>query len=194
MLKLVVPLVLTLSLAACGGDDNHVGDPEDVAAFTYRERMITVEDAVTMWEEADTIDEAQAAAEAAANLVVGSGGPDYGDRDGNGNIDGDKEFGVLPGLDGTPPGLANAISDNECIVTDVLGGDWSEPGARWGELQTAVDAWTPDNDTISSLASQPMQIVAWAMLTQATDSLDEATEFAGRSQLNTASAISALDC
>jgi hypothetical protein len=193
MLRIVPPLLLIVTLAACG-DDNDVGEPGDIAAFTLRERIVTVDDAVVVWEEADTIAEAHAAAEAAANLVVGSGGPGYGDRDGNGNVDGDTEFGVLPGLDGTPTGLASALSDNECVVADVLGGSWDDPGERWAIMQSTIDAWTPDNNTIPSLASQPMRIVGWASLTLATDSLDEANGFAGLAQAHIDASLAAIDC
>ena len=193
MVKIIIPLVLAIALVACG-DDEAATEPEDVAAFTYRERIVTIHDAVAMWENADTLTEAQAAAEAAANLVVGSGGPDFGDRDGNGSIDGDTTFGVLPGLDGTPTGLANALSDNDCIVADVLGGSWSDPAARWAEMQSAIDAWTPDNNTMPSLDSHPMRVVGWASFTLATDSLEAAHEYAGHAELHVDVSSAALDC
>ena len=193
MVKIIAPLVLTITLLACG-DDGAVADPEDVAAFTYRETVVKIDDAVTVWENAGTLADARAAAEAAVNLVVGSGGPDHGDRDGNGTIDGDAEFGVLPGLDGTPTGLANALSDNECVVADVLGGDWSDPTARWDEMQSAIDAWAPDNNTMPGLDSHPMRIVGWATFTMATDSLDEAHEYGGHAQLHVDESLAALDC
>jgi hypothetical protein len=193
MIRIVVPLLLIVGLAACG-DDNDVGEPEDIAAFTLRERIVTVDDAVVVWENADTIGEAHAAAEAAANLVVGSGDPDYGDRDGNGTVDGDTEFGVLPGLDGSPVGLASALENNECVVADVLGGTWDDPGARWAELDTAIAEWADDNNTIQGLASHPMRIVGWASLALASDDLAEATGYGGRSQLHIDVSLSAIDC
>ena len=193
MFKIVVPLLLAATLVACG-DDGDVGDTGDVAEFTSREMVVKIDDAVTVWEKADTLAEAQAAAEAAANLVVGSGGPDYGDRDGNGNIDGDTEFGVLPGLDGSPVGLASALSANPCIVADVLGGDWTDPAGQWATMQTAIDAWTPDNNTMPSLASHPMRIVGWATFTLATDSLDEAREYGGHADLHVNESLAAIDC
>jgi len=193
MVKIIVPLVLAITLVACG-DDGAVTDPEDVAAFTYRETVVKIHDAVALWEDAGNLAEARAAAEAAANLVVGPGGPDYGDRDGDGTINGAAEFGVLPGLDGTPAGLANAITDNQCIVDDVLGGDWSDPTARWDEMQAAIDTWGPDNNTMPSLDSHPMRIVGWATFTLETDSLEEAHEYGGHAELHVDASLAALDC
>jgi hypothetical protein len=50
-----------------------------------------------------------------------------GPRDGNGVFDGETEVGVLPGLDGAPVGLADALDHNQCIVAHVLGGAWDDP-------------------------------------------------------------------
>lgn len=193
MFRIVAPLLLIVTFAACG-DDNDIGEPGDIAAFTLRERIVTVDDAVVVWEGADTVAEAHAAAEAAANLVVGSGGPGYGDRDGNGNVDGDTEFGLLPGLDGTPIGLASSMTDNECIVSDVLGGAWDDPAERWATMQSTIDAWAPGNNTMPNLASHPMRIVGWASLTLASSSLDEAHEYAGHAQTHIDVSLDAIDC
>ena len=186
-------LLLTATLAACGADGDDV-ETADVADFTYREMVIKIDDAVRVWETADTLAEAKAAAEAAANMVVGPGGPGYGDRDANGNVDGDTEFGVLPGLDGSPVGLANALAANECILADVLGGAWDDPADRWATMQTAIDGWTSDNNTMPGLPSHPMRIVGWATFTFASDSLDEAHEYGGHAQLHVDQSLSALDC
>jgi hypothetical protein len=193
MFRTVAPLLLIVGLAACG-DDSSIGEAEDVAAFTLRERLVTIDDAVVVWERADSLAEAQAAAEAAANLVVGPNGPDYGDRDGNGNIDGDNEFGVLAGLDGSPVGLADGLADNECVMADVLGGAWDDPAGRWDTMLAVIDAWTPANNTMPTLPSHPMRIVGWASLTLATDSLDEAHEYAGHAQLHVNVSLDAIDC
>jgi hypothetical protein len=58
----------------------------------------------------------------------------------------------------------------------------------------AIDDWRPDNNTMPSLASQPMRIVGWATFTLASDSLDEAHEYAGRAQLHVDTSLDALDC
>jgi hypothetical protein len=192
MSRVVIALLLVVAAVGCG-DDSDPGETEDVAAFTLRVQLLTADNAVTVWGRADSLAEAHAAAEAAANIMVGSGGPDYGDRDGNGNVDGESEFGVLPGLDGTPPALA-ALVDNECIEADVLGGSWEDPAGRWAELETAIDAWGPDNNTIPDVASNPMRIVGWATLAQATDSLDEARDFGTRAKTNIALSLAAIDC
>jgi len=84
------------------------------------------------------------AAETAANLVVGPAGPGYGDRDGDGTVNGESDDGVLPGLDGTPAGLASPLAANECVERDVLGGSWDDPGDRWDTMLTAIDDWRPD--------------------------------------------------
>jgi hypothetical protein len=86
------------------------------------------------------------------------------------------------------------LGDNECILTDVLGGSWDAPADRWATMQAAIDAWSFDNDTMPSLVSQPMQIVGWATLTLATDSVDEAFEFGRLAQLNVDASFAALDC
>jgi hypothetical protein len=194
MLRAAIPLALVLALAGCG-DDTDTGDPEDVSAFTLRVQLLTADNAVTVWGRAENLAVAHAAAEGAANLVVGSGGPGYGDRNGDGTVEAEaeSEFGILPGLDGTPPALA-ALVENECVEDDVLGGSWDDPAARWAELETAVDAWSAENNTIPDLASNPMRIVAWAMLALSTDSLDEAREFGNRAKTNVSLSLGAIDC
>jgi hypothetical protein len=164
------------------------------ATVTYRERIDAIDEAVKVWRRASSIEEAHAAAEAAANLIVGSGGPGYGDRDGSGGIEGETERGVLPGLDGSPIGLANALDGNECIVADVLGGGWDEPEHRWNTMLTAIDEWRPDRNTMPSLPSHPMRVVGWATFTLASDSLDEAHEYAGHAQLHVNISLDALNC
>jgi len=182
-------------LAACGDDDAD-GPPADDSAevITYRERMTKLDDAITVWDEAETIAVAHAAAEAAANLVVGPGGPDFGDRDGNGGIDGETAHGLLPGLDGTPPGVAELLDDNQCILVDVLGGSWDDPAGRWADMDAAIAVWTPESDTMLALASQPMRIAGWATITLESDSLDGAHALAGAAATSLNISIDALDC
>lgn len=191
-------LSLTLALAvvatACGGDDDAEPDSAEVEQVSLRERLTTIDDAVSVWAEADSIETAHAAAEAASNLVVGAIGPGYGDLDANGVVDGETEIGILPSVDGDPAGLALPLADNECVVADVLGGAWDDPGARWTEMINAIDDWRPDNNTMPSLASHPMRIVGWATFTLASDSIDEAHEYAGHAQLHVDTSLDALDC
>lgn len=217
----LVAVPLLLSLAACSGTNDGgpastptvapptaadeataileagsttIAPGSDTPASTYRERLIAIDEAVTAWRGAGSIEEAHAAAEAAANLVVGSGGPDYGDRDGNGVVAGETEVGVLPGIDGSPNGLANAIDGNGCVVADVLGGGWDDPEGRWNTMLTAIDEWRPDHNTMPSLPSHPMRVVGWATFTLASDSLDEAHEYGGHARLHVNVSLEALDC
>lgn len=193
ILLATVPLLFVASLAGCGDDDAE--ESSDVAAFSLEERLLRIEIPVTLWGRAEDLAETHAAAEAAANLVVGSEGAGYGDRDGDGVVEDEDvdEFGVLPGLDGTPPGLAELV-DNDCVEADVLGGSWDDPAARWAELDAAVEAWSPENDTISALASHPMQIVAWATLAISTDAVDEAHDFGELAATNLETSLEAVDC
>jgi len=207
-------------LAACGGssttdsvDTTAPSPPADDAVVTtttapvatsttvadggvaaYAERMVLVDEAVAAWRVAPTVAAAQEAAEAAANLVVGPNGPGYGDRDGDGVVSGATDAGVLPGLDGTPPGLAIPLAGNACIDADVLGGSWGDPEARWGEMLDAIDAWRPGNNTMPTLASHPMRVVGWSTFTLDTDSLEEAHEYAGHATLHVDISVRALDC
>ena len=166
----------------------------DAGIAAYVERMVAVDDAVAAWRVAPTVAAAQEAAEAAANLVVGPNGPGYGDRDGDGVVSGATDAGVLPGLDGTPSGLAIPLAANACITADVLGGSWDDPEARWGEMLAAIDAWSPGNNTMPSLASHPMRVVGWATFTLESASLDEAHEYAGHAKLHVDISVRALDC
>ena len=165
---------------------------DDVASFA--ERMTAIDEAVAVWRGASTIEDAHEAAEEAANLVVGPNGPDYGDRNGDGVVNGDTAVGLLPGLDGSPAGLAIPLETNECIVSDVLGGTWVDPGAEWGAMLSAIDEWRPSNNTMPTLASHPMRIVGWATFTLGSESLDEAHEYAGHAKLHVDISDRALDC
>ena len=201
-----------ITLAACGGAStaDEVGGTEPLTATTERsdtaaiavdadaasfaERMTAIDEAVAVWRGASTVELAQEAAEAAANLVVGPNGPDYGDRNGDGVVSGEATVGLLPGLDGTPAGYAIPLAANECVARDVLGGTWTDPGAEWGAMLTAIDKWRPENNTMPTLASHPMRIVGWATFTLNSDSLDEAHEYAGHAKLHVDVAVRALDC
>lgn len=164
------------------------------AATSLLERIDDIDQAVATWRSATSIDAAQVAAEEAANLVVGPNGPGYGDRNGDGVVGGDTTVGVLPGLDGTPAGLATPLAGNDCVGRDVLGGTWNDPDAEWEAMLIAIDDWRTDNNTMPSLASHPMRIVGWATLALRSDSLDEAHEYAGHAKLHVDVSLRALDC
>ncbi|MFW2340147.1 MAG: hypothetical protein ACN4GK_08880 [Acidimicrobiia bacterium] len=186
-------LVMTIVLAACGGSSNS-GNDGDSSTGTLFDRLIEIDEAVAAWRSAPTIEEAHVNAETAANLVVGPNGPGYGDRNGDGTVGGENDGGVLPGLDGTPIGLAGPPAANDCIERDVLGGSWVDPDRRWDIMLDAIDAWRPNNNTMPSLPSHPMRIVGWATFTLASDSVDEAHEYAGHAKLHVDWSLRAIDC
>jgi hypothetical protein len=204
--------VAAIGLAACGGTSttDDVGSTEvppatedgpstttvvvDGDAASLAERMNAVDEAVAVWRSAPSVAVAQDAAEAAANLVVGPNGPGYGDRNDDGVVAGEAAAGVLPGLDGTPEGLAIPLATNGCVRRDVLGGPWADPGAEWGAMLVAIDDWSPDNNTMPTLASHPMRVVGWATFTLESDSLDEAHEYAGHAKLHVDISLRALNC
>lgn len=146
-------------------------------------RLEQIDLAVARWRDAETIGQAHAAAEAARNLVVGPGGPLYGDADGDGAVDGASDAGLLPALDGAP-GLAGPPPANPCVDADVLGGSWDAPEERWQIMLDAIDAWATDGNTFPSLPSHPQRIVGWATLTLDTDALDHAREYASHARLH----------
>jgi hypothetical protein len=199
-----------IALASCGGSSTSGGPTEPVptadevsdtttgdvvpVSSLLPERMGAIDEAVTAWRSATSVEAARVAAETAANLVVGPNGPDYGDRNGDGVVSGESAVGVLPGLDGAPTGLATPLVANPCVVRDVLGGAWTNPGAEWGAMLTAIDDWRSDNNTMPSLASHPMRIVGWATFTLRSDSLDEAHEYGSHAKLHVDVTLRALDC
>jgi hypothetical protein len=203
---------LAIGLSACGGASTTSAvdgaelppSPEGGAGTTvtvvdadvalFAERMAAVEDAVAAWRDASTVEAAREAAEAAANLIVGPNGPGYGDRSGDGVVGGQSAVGLLPGMDGTPAGIAIPLSANRCVGRDVLGGTWADPGAEWGAMLTAIDEWRPDDNTMPTLASHPMRVVGWATFTLDSYSLDDAHEYAGHAKLHVDISLRALSC
>ncbi len=196
--RLVVVALAALLVGACGGGSGSalpaatIGGGASTAA--YVDRLDAIETAVRLWASASTIGEAQQGAETAANLVVGPGGPGYGDRDRDGAVGGATGAGLLPSLDGTPVGLAAPLSAVGCVERDVLGGDWTDPRASWAVMAEAIGAWRRDRNTMPSLASHPMRVVGWATFTLASDSLEEAREYAGHAELHVTVARHALSC
>jgi len=174
-------LALPMLLTACS-DPPGTNDP-GTTEHALTQRLDEIAAAVADWRDASTIEEAHAAAEAARNLVVGPDGPGYGDADADGTVGGTAERGLLPGLT-DEPGIAEDGPLSACVEADVLGGAWDDRATRWATAQAVYDAWTPTNNTMPSLPSHPQRIVGWATLTLATDSLDEAHEYAGHAQLH----------
>lgn len=181
-------------LAGCGDDDSTSsadsatsGDGATNASVeidlaVVAPRLEEVQDAIDAWAAATTIEDARAAAETAHNLVSGTATFVPADRDGDGTVGGEVDQGLLPSEDGTT-GLVSEMPEH-CDLTDVLGGDWSDPAQRWAVVASAIDAWTPTDNTFPSLPSHPQRIVGWSALTLASDDLDEAHEYAGHARLH----------
>jgi hypothetical protein len=190
-----------MSAGGCAGDAAPSEADGDMATATnaYVERLDEIDAQLADWRSAATIEEAHAAAEAAANLVVGPNGPGYGDRDGDGTVGGATDTGLLPGLDGTPIGVALPLGAVGCVDRDVLGNvsgtvNWDDAAAQWASMAEAIDAWRPNRNTMPSLPSHPMRIVGWATFTLASDVLGEAHEYAGHAQLHGDVSARALEC
>lgn len=190
-------LLGTVTLASCGSHETGTpmeasgaevkpvsiaSDPRLTASENLGARLMRLNQAVTRWQEASSIDAAHEAAEEARNLVVGETGPFYGDADGDGRVSGANPVGVLPGLQGEA-GLARP-NENVCIDADVLGGSWDRPSMRWSRLQAAIRDWRPQANTFPSLPSHPQRVVGWASLTLGSSSLEDAHEFAGHARLH----------
>lgn len=189
--------LVVAALVGCDGSDAGQSAGEAASgtseAAALRERIDAIGQAVGVWRTTNSFEDARASAETAANLIVGPGGPGYGDRDGNGTVAGDTDFGLLPALDGAG-GLASALEGSACVVNDVLGGAWDDPAGRWATMLTAIEDWRPTANTMPSLPSHPMRVVGWATFTLASDSLDEAHEYAGHAALHVDISRAALDC
>lgn len=161
-------------------DVTPLGTAGDAALLLVR--LDALGEAVAGWRSAGDLASARRAAEEARNLVVGPAGPFYGDADGDGTVEGGTSVGLLPGLGGEA-GLA-AADLGDCVVRDVLGGDWSDAAERWAILERAIADWAPTNNTFPALPSHPQRIVGWATLTlQATD-LASAAEYGGHAKLH----------
>lgn len=173
--------VIAVAGAACAPAGPTSNESSAVPA-EIEARLDAIDEAVAGWRAADDLTTAQRNAEAARNLIVGPDGPGYGDADGDGTVSGAGDIGLLPGLDGEP-GLADPPL-NDCVERDVLGGDWSDPQARWDEIDVVLAEWAPGNNTMPRLASHPQRVVGWATLTLDTDSPEDAREYAGHAKLH----------
>jgi hypothetical protein len=180
--SVVVVTALVAVLGACAPSSSR---GEDSSAA--RKRLEAVSREVDAWSEASNVADAREHAAAAADLVVGPDGLGY---DGTAR---DVREGLLPGLDGEPEGIVlSTVGNAECVERDVLGGDWSDPRARWAELDRAIEEWAPDHNTFPSLGSHPMRVVGWATLARS-GSLAEAIEYSSHARLHVDVARSALE-
>jgi hypothetical protein len=186
--------VVAALLTACGTTSVSNTVQDDDAKTALATRLDEIEEAVATWRDAGSIRDAHRSAETAANLIVGPNGPNYGDRNGDGVIQGENDAGVLQGAGGTPEGLADPLASNQCVVDNVLGGEWEDPAGRWEIMLETIDRWAPGNNTMPTLPSHPMRVVGWATFTLASDSLDEAHEYAGHAKLHVDISLRALDC
>ncbi|MEZ5093495.1 hypothetical protein [Nocardioides sp.] len=177
-------VVLGLALAGCssGSDDG----PVDSGDKALDGRVDAIQRAIDQWQSAEDITEAHRGAETARNLVVGSHGPEYGDADGDGEIAGEAEEGLLPGAHGETGITGPGADERECLTANVLGGSWSDPEARWAQAEQAVADWSPSNNTFPGLQSHAQRIFGWTSLALATDDLATAQEYAGHAQLHIA--------
>lgn len=188
-------LIAAVSLGGCGTNEPKAAgrnadtgrrsvnvEPVDDGAAELGPRLALIENAVGRWRRAANLTEARSAAEEARNLVVGEAGPYYGDSDRDGVTRGASKSGLLPGLRGEKA-LAQP-EDGDCVVRDILGGDWNEPSKRWAVLDTAIKSWSPSRNTFPMLPSHPQRIVGWATLALSTDSLAMAKEYGGHAQLH----------
>lgn len=186
----VTTLCLVLLATACGRG-------EAGAQERLEEGLQSLAEYVDEWESAPSLEAARAAAEGAANIVVGPDGAGYGDRDGDGNIRGSTDVGLLPGGNAEARGLAlDAVEAGarECVRREVLGGSWDDPAARWMDLERATRAWQP-GDNMSQLDSSVQRVAGWALVTLEADTVEQAEQYAGSASSSVADAQRALfDC
>ncbi len=175
LLRLSACAAVLFSAAGCAGGGATARTATD-------DRIAGIEQAVSEWQGASDLDAARRAAEQARNLIVGPAGPYYGDSDGDGAVAGASAAGLLPGLAGEA-GIA-APADGPCVERDILGGSWSDPAARWAELDRKIEAWRPGNNQFPTLPSHPQRIVGWATLALRASSLAEAVDYAGHARIH----------
>ncbi len=184
-------------LTSCSSGSETIATPPAVQAddsassAPVEQRLAALQAAVDIWERANDLPSAKAAAETARNLVTGPNVTGYGDLDRDGRIGGANVTGLLPGEEGQP-GLVTSPAP-ACVERDVLGGSWDDPAARWQEVRTRIAAWSETDNTFPALASHPQRVVGWASLTLATPSLELAREYAGHAQLHVRVTLEALE-
>ena len=183
-------IVVLVVLAACGDEPDRERSIDASAARAWVEEIAGEVDA---WATSDTLAQARAHAEAAANLIVGPGGPGYGDRDGDGTIAGRVDEGLLPARSGDSRGIVlDTLDGARCVRADVLGGEWDDPSARWARLLVAIRSWSPTDNTFPALPSHPMRVVGWATLAEDAP-LAPAIEYAGHADIHVDVTRDALD-
>ncbi|WP_305098450.1 hypothetical protein [Croceibacterium aestuarii] len=173
-----------LALAACGSQTDEDRSTKDQAPAgqlaptgdALALRLDTLDAAVMKWQTATDLVTAHAAAEEVRNLVVGPAGPIYDDADRDGEVAGASDEGLLPGTRGQVALVAGEA--DRCLLQNVLGGSWTDPGARWAQALIAFDSWRPGNDAISSLPSPTMRLVGWATLGLESLRIDASRDFA----------------
>ena len=180
--RLLLPAAIgaLLALAGCSTP----AATTSTAAPDLITRLDALDTAAAALRTADDLEAAHEQAETLRNLIVGEGGPDYGDGNGDGVIAGATPRGVLPGLDDRA-GLVDAGSPgNSCVARDLLGGPWTDSADRWAAAQEALDHWTHDDNTFPTLPSHAQRSYGWASLALRTSSLDDAHEYAGHLALH----------
>lgn len=164
-----------LLAAGCGSATSPAAVPGP-AVDAAAGRLEQVQRSLDTWGDASTLPVARAAAARVNDLIVGRPGT----------------VGLLPSEDGDA-GLATAVAS--CAGPDLLGGSWDDPAERWAILATAIDEWTPSNNTFPTLPSHAQRVVGWATLTVRAVSLEQAHEYSGHARLHVAAARDALaDC
>ena len=182
--------MLALALLTACTDDPSGPPPPPSTVAAAQQRVDDVQGALARWREATTIGAAHHAAETVSNLITGPGVDLYGDTDADGTVQGAVDAGLLPGQ-AREASLGLPLSG--CAGADLLGGSWADPAARWLELTTRLDAWTPENNPFPELASHAQRTVGWAQLTLRSDDLADAQEFSGHAQLHVSAVLAALD-
>jgi len=152
-------------------------------------RAVAIQVAVRRWAQASTLHAAQVAAREARSLVTGPHAGGLGAADG-GAVDHRIRVGLLPGSDGTP-GLANPGATG-CVLSDVLGGSWANPRARWAAALGRINGWTPANNTFPGFPSHAQRIVGWATLTLRARTLAQAHAYSGHATGHADVVVSAL--
>lgn len=151
------------------------------------QRLERADQALAAVREAADLEEAHAAARWALDLLVGPGGRHAG------------PFTLSPGVlpaDGeavSDPGLALAAYDAASdpavreAIERVLLGDvdrWRQPARRWDEMDAAIAAWTPRDNSVASLDGHLPRVVCWTALILDAPSLARAQEYASHGALH----------